>query len=140
MYVAESVPVELIDAARIDRADELRVFWQIVVPTMRSAIVTRFPVHPGRDVEQLLPAETGWQQSSNIRRSAADDVRGGGGGGNSTRLTSRQVLEVCDQQEGLTPSPKVGSPGARIRLFTDYTSPFVQNRRRIQRPFTKARH
>ncbi|NUT51128.1 MAG: carbohydrate ABC transporter permease [Saccharothrix sp.] len=42
VYVAESVPVELIDAARIDRAGELRIFWQIVVPMMRPAIVTVF--------------------------------------------------------------------------------------------------
>jgi multiple sugar transport system permease protein len=42
VYVAESVPVELIDSARIDRAGELRIFWQIVVPMMRPAIVTVF--------------------------------------------------------------------------------------------------
>lgn len=42
VYVAESVPVELIDAARIDRAGELRIFWRIVVPMMRPAIVTVF--------------------------------------------------------------------------------------------------
>ncbi|WP_447006813.1 carbohydrate ABC transporter permease [Saccharothrix isguenensis] len=42
VYVDESVPVELIDAARIDRAGELRIFWQIVVPMMRPAIVTVF--------------------------------------------------------------------------------------------------
>ncbi|TQM79760.1 multiple sugar transport system permease protein [Saccharothrix saharensis] len=42
VYVDESVPVELLDAARIDRAGELRIFWQIVVPMMRPAIVTVF--------------------------------------------------------------------------------------------------
>ncbi|MCC8250659.1 carbohydrate ABC transporter permease [Saccharothrix luteola] len=42
VYVDESVPVELIDSARIDRAGELRIFWQIVVPMMRPAIVTVF--------------------------------------------------------------------------------------------------
>ncbi|WP_367130089.1 carbohydrate ABC transporter permease [Saccharothrix sp. HUAS TT1] len=42
VYVAESVPVELIDAARVDRAGELRIFWQIAVPLMRPAIVTVF--------------------------------------------------------------------------------------------------
>ncbi|GAB2976525.1 carbohydrate ABC transporter permease [Saccharothrix stipae] len=42
VYVDESVPVELIDSARIDRAGELRIFWQIVVPVMRPAIVTVF--------------------------------------------------------------------------------------------------
>ncbi|MEV8440490.1 carbohydrate ABC transporter permease [Actinosynnema sp. NPDC051121] len=42
VYVDESVPVELIDAARIDRAGELRIFWQIAVPMMRPAIVTVF--------------------------------------------------------------------------------------------------
>ncbi|WNV88466.1 carbohydrate ABC transporter permease [Umezawaea sp. Da 62-37] len=42
VYVTESVPVELIDAARVDRASELRIFWQIVVPMIRPAIVTVF--------------------------------------------------------------------------------------------------
>ncbi|MFI9010871.1 carbohydrate ABC transporter permease [Actinosynnema sp. NPDC053489] len=42
VYVPESVPVELIDAARVDRAGELRIFWQIAVPVMRPAIVTVF--------------------------------------------------------------------------------------------------
>jgi multiple sugar transport system permease protein len=42
VYVTEGVPVELIDAARMDRASELRIFWQIVVPMMRPAIVTVF--------------------------------------------------------------------------------------------------
>jgi multiple sugar transport system permease protein len=42
VYVTEGVPVELIDAARMDRAGELRIFWQIVVPMMRPAIVTVF--------------------------------------------------------------------------------------------------
>ena len=42
VYVDESVPVELIDAARIDRAGELRIFWQVVLPMMRPAIVTVF--------------------------------------------------------------------------------------------------
>ncbi|QFZ24481.1 carbohydrate ABC transporter permease [Saccharothrix syringae] len=42
VYVAEAVPVELIDAARVDRAGELRIFWRIVVPVMRPALVTVF--------------------------------------------------------------------------------------------------
>jgi multiple sugar transport system permease protein len=42
VYVDESVPVELIDAARIDRASELRIFWQVVLPMMRPALVTVF--------------------------------------------------------------------------------------------------
>jgi multiple sugar transport system permease protein len=42
VYVTESVPVELIDSARLDRASELRIFWQIVVPILRPAIVTVF--------------------------------------------------------------------------------------------------
>ncbi|WP_307868299.1 carbohydrate ABC transporter permease [Umezawaea beigongshangensis] len=44
VHVTESVPVELIDAARVDRAGELRIFLQIVVPLMRPAIVTVFLV------------------------------------------------------------------------------------------------
>ena len=42
VYVAESVPVELLDAARLDRASELRIFWQVVVPMIRPALVTVF--------------------------------------------------------------------------------------------------
>ncbi|KOV90102.1 carbohydrate ABC transporter permease [Nocardia sp. NRRL S-836] len=42
VYVDESVPAELIDAARVDRASELRIFWQIVLPMMRPALVTVF--------------------------------------------------------------------------------------------------
>ncbi|GAA1299213.1 carbohydrate ABC transporter permease [Saccharothrix xinjiangensis] len=42
VYVAESVPVELLDAARVDRAGELRIFWQVVVPLLRPALVTVF--------------------------------------------------------------------------------------------------
>lgn len=42
VYVAESVPDELLQAARIDRAGEFRIFWQIVLPMMRPALVTVF--------------------------------------------------------------------------------------------------
>lgn len=42
VYVAESVPEELLDAARLDRASELRIFWQVVVPMIRPALVTVF--------------------------------------------------------------------------------------------------
>ena len=42
VYVAESVPPELVDAARLDRASELRIFWQVVVPMIRPALVTVF--------------------------------------------------------------------------------------------------
>jgi multiple sugar transport system permease protein len=34
------LPDELIDAARIDGASELRILWRVVVPLMRPAIVT----------------------------------------------------------------------------------------------------
>jgi multiple sugar transport system permease protein len=42
VYVAEGVPEELLDAARLDRASELRIFWQVVVPMIRPALVTVF--------------------------------------------------------------------------------------------------
>lgn len=42
VYVAESVPVELLDAARVDRAGELRIFWQVVLPMLRPVVVTVF--------------------------------------------------------------------------------------------------
>jgi multiple sugar transport system permease protein len=34
------VPDELIDAARVDGASELRIVWQVVVPLLRPAVVT----------------------------------------------------------------------------------------------------
>ncbi|MFC6091240.1 carbohydrate ABC transporter permease [Saccharothrix lopnurensis] len=42
VYVTDSVPVELLDAARVDRAGELRIFWQVVLPLLRPALVTVF--------------------------------------------------------------------------------------------------
>ena len=42
VFVAESVPQELLDAARIDRAGEFRIFWRVALPMMRPAIVTVF--------------------------------------------------------------------------------------------------
>ena len=42
VYVLESIPEELIQAARIDRAGEFRIFWQIVLPMLRPALVTVF--------------------------------------------------------------------------------------------------
>jgi multiple sugar transport system permease protein len=42
VYVAESVPEELLDAARIDGASEPRVFLRVAVPLMRPAVVTVF--------------------------------------------------------------------------------------------------
>ncbi|MCT2582300.1 carbohydrate ABC transporter permease [Actinophytocola gossypii] len=42
VYVAESIPVELLDAARLDQASELRIFWQVVVPNIRPVFVTVF--------------------------------------------------------------------------------------------------
>ncbi len=42
VYVLESVPRELLDAARIDRASEPRVFLNVAVPLMRPALVTVF--------------------------------------------------------------------------------------------------
>ncbi len=37
---ASSVPDELLDAARIDGAGELRIFWSIVLPLCRPILVT----------------------------------------------------------------------------------------------------
>ena len=42
VYVSESVPQDLLDAARIDRASERMVFFKIAVPLMRPALVTVF--------------------------------------------------------------------------------------------------
>ncbi|KDN21734.1 carbohydrate ABC transporter permease [Amycolatopsis rifamycinica] len=42
VYVAESVPAELLDAARLDRAGEWRIFWRVVVPMIRPVLVTVF--------------------------------------------------------------------------------------------------
>jgi len=37
-HIAHSIPDELLDAARVDGASELRIFWQIIVPLCSSAI------------------------------------------------------------------------------------------------------
>jgi len=42
VYIEESIPEEILQAARIDRAGEFRIFWQIVIPMLRPAIVTVF--------------------------------------------------------------------------------------------------
>ena len=42
VYVAESIPEEILQAARIDRAGEFRIYWQIVLPMLRPALVTVF--------------------------------------------------------------------------------------------------
>jgi multiple sugar transport system permease protein len=40
VYAGASVPDELLDAARIDGAGELRTFWQVALPLMRPGVVT----------------------------------------------------------------------------------------------------
>jgi multiple sugar transport system permease protein len=42
VYVAESIPEEILQAARIDRAGEFRIYWQIILPMLRPALVTVF--------------------------------------------------------------------------------------------------
>nr|WP_269809527.1 carbohydrate ABC transporter permease [Kineosporia rhizophila] len=40
VYAGGSIPTELIDAARIDGAGELRIFWQVALPLMRPGVIT----------------------------------------------------------------------------------------------------
>ena len=40
VYIADAVPDELLDAARVDGAGEFRTFVQVALPLMRPAIVT----------------------------------------------------------------------------------------------------
>lgn len=40
VYAAEAVPDELLDAAQVDGAGELRTFFQVALPLMRPAVVT----------------------------------------------------------------------------------------------------
>ncbi|GLY27053.1 carbohydrate ABC transporter permease [Kineosporia sp. NBRC 101731] len=40
VYTAGSIPEELVDAARIDGAGELRIFLQVALPLMRPGVVT----------------------------------------------------------------------------------------------------
>ena len=42
VYVQQSIPEEIQQAARIDRAGEFRIYWQIVLPMLRPALVTVF--------------------------------------------------------------------------------------------------
>jgi multiple sugar transport system permease protein len=40
VYAGASIPDELLDAARIDGAGELRTFWKVALPLMRPGVVT----------------------------------------------------------------------------------------------------
>lgn len=40
VYAADAVAIELIEAARVDRASEFRIFWQIAFPILRPGFVT----------------------------------------------------------------------------------------------------
>lgn len=42
VYVEQSIPEEIQQAARIDRAGEFRIYWQIVLPMLKPALVTVF--------------------------------------------------------------------------------------------------
>ena len=42
VFIQESVPDEILQAARIDRAGEFLIFWRIVIPMLRPALVTVF--------------------------------------------------------------------------------------------------
>lgn len=42
VFIESSIPDEILQSARIDRAGEFRIFWQIVVPMLRPALVTVF--------------------------------------------------------------------------------------------------
>lgn len=39
-YIASSVPSELLDAARIDGCSEFRMYWMVVLPIIKPALVT----------------------------------------------------------------------------------------------------
>lgn len=42
VFIESSIPDEILQAARIDRAGEFRIFWQIILPMLRPALVTVF--------------------------------------------------------------------------------------------------
>ena len=42
VFIESSIPDEILQSARIDRAGEFRIFWQIVLPMLRPALVTDF--------------------------------------------------------------------------------------------------
>ena len=42
IYAAAAIPDSLLEAARVDGAGELRVFWRVAVPVMRPGLVTIF--------------------------------------------------------------------------------------------------
>jgi multiple sugar transport system permease protein len=42
VFIEASIPDEILQSARIDRAGEFRIFWQIVLPMLRPALVTVF--------------------------------------------------------------------------------------------------
>ena len=42
LYYATAIPRDLLDAARVDGANEYRIFWSIVLPNVRPALATMF--------------------------------------------------------------------------------------------------
>ncbi len=80
IYTQDAVPDELLDAARIDGAGEIRIFWRVGLPLLRPAVITVLllsvvgswnnyflPLVMLRD-QSLLPITVGltqWQAHSN---------------------------------------------------------------------------
>ena len=56
VYALDAVPDELLEAARIDGAGELRTFFTIARAAARPGHRHRPAVHHGRHLEQLLPS------------------------------------------------------------------------------------
>ena len=56
VYAQDAVPAELLEAARIDGASEIRTFFQISLRLLTPGRRHGAAVHRGGDLEQLLPA------------------------------------------------------------------------------------
>ena len=52
-YAAQAVPDELIEAARVDGASTLRIFWSVVLPALRPGRRRAGAVHVHADLERL---------------------------------------------------------------------------------------
>ena len=55
-YLEETVPDELIEAARVDGCSMIRTFWHVALPAAQAGRGDARPVHVRRRVDQLLLA------------------------------------------------------------------------------------
>ncbi len=66
VYATEAIPYELLEAARIDGAGEVRIFFTVVAAAARARRRDGAAVRGRGDLEQLLPAADHAQQTESL--------------------------------------------------------------------------